>query len=131
MKRGKHCPICNTKNAMIRKVINEKLEIKDFPPLTIKNLEIEECKNCTESFYTTTSKNRIKSEVSIHKAKELAKTTTIDQVITSEELAKQLNVTRQRISAMLKKGQIQFVMNDTGLKLPLRTEIERLKALRK
>ena len=96
-----------------------------------ENLAIINCTECEESFYTEGTKKKIKIAVAIHKARERARITTMDQVITSEELARQLSVSKQRISAMMRNGQINFVMNDCGLKLPLKSEIQRLQNDRK
>lgn len=131
-RKWKVCPVCESKDMLVYKEnITEKLEVKDLPPLKVTGIELYNCKKCGESFYTSKSEKIIKESLAIHKAKELAKKVTFSELITAEEVAKSLNLSRQRVSAMIKNGQIKFAMNDTGIKLPLKSEIKRLKKERR
>ncbi|MEM7179548.1 MAG: hypothetical protein AAF518_01450 [Spirochaetota bacterium] len=125
------CPVCNAKNTLKLKRKTEEFEIKDFPPLKIRSLEFLECSNCEESFYTSKSDARINAEVAFHKAKVLSSKVTVDQIVTQSYLAKMVKLSRQRISAMIHKGQIEFVCSQDGEKFPLKTEISRLKKRKK
>ncbi|MCB1190596.1 MAG: hypothetical protein H7A23_19920 [Leptospiraceae bacterium] len=122
------CPLCGTKGSMVfHKDISRTYKSKNIKPFEVAGLKGYFCNNCKDGFFTQISMNKIRAEMAYHKAKYLSSTVTLSDLVPSNEIADVLGVSKQRVSIMLKEGLIKYAMNDYGVKLPLKSELERLK----
>ena len=126
----KNCPSCGTENSMVYKSnVTETYTSKrgEFEPFQVTGLDGYFCKVCDDGIFTIKSSNKIEAAMTHHFAPMNAKKTLFCDLTTVEEMAEVLGISRQRISYMLKNGMISYAILDNGFKLPLRSEIGRIK----
>lgn len=122
------CPLCGRKGSMVfHKNISRTYKSKNIKKFEVTGLEGYFCINCKDGFFTRRSMNKIRAEMVYHKAKYLSSIVTLSDLVPSNEVAEVLGVSKQRVSTMIKEGLIKYAMNDSGVKLPLKSELERLK----
>lgn len=95
-------------------------------PYEITGLAGHFCTECGDGFFTQKSERKIDAIMGYHHAIRNAKITLFCDLVEPEYMAKALGITRQAVHAMMKAGRIKYALLDTGLKLPLKSELERL-----
>ena len=98
-----------------------------FEPFEVTGLDGYFCNICGDGIHTTKSSNKINAAMVHSLAPVRAKDTLFCNLTTPEEMAKALGISSPRISFMIEKGMISYAMLDSGFKLPLRSEINRIK----
>ena len=125
----KDCPVCGSKDSMVYKEnVTEtyKTQSGNVKPFKVTELSGYFCKVCKDGIFTKRSSNKIRAAKAHHMAKYLATVTVWSDLATPDKVAEALGVTRQRVVYMMKDGLISYALHESGVKMPLRSEIERL-----
>ena len=121
-KKWVDCPVCGETNSMIFKTdVSENLNIKDYGNLKINNIEGYYCKNCKDGILTRKSQNYINAAIAEFKAKKDAEVTVAADLISVDEMAKKLKLSRQSIHKMMNIGKIRYVFVG-DIRLPLKNQ---------
>ncbi|TGM14201.1 YgiT-type zinc finger protein [Leptospira selangorensis] len=116
------CPVCGETNSMVFKTdVSEIFNIKDYGNLKITNLEGYYCKNCKDGILTRKSQNHINATIAEFKAKKDAEVTVAADLISVDEMAKKLKLSRQSIHKMMNIGKIRYVFVG-DIRLPLKNQ---------
>jgi YgiT-type zinc finger domain-containing protein len=116
------CPSCGEKNSMIFKSDHtETYSVKSYGNIKIPNLEGFFCKSCKDGIFTKKSQNIINAAVAELKAKKDADVTVASDLISVDEMAKKLKLTRQSIHKMMNIGKIRYVFVG-DIRLPLKNQ---------
>ncbi len=116
------CPSCGESNSMIFKTdISENYIVKDYGIIKINNLEGYFCKKCKDGIFNRKSQNIINANIAEFKAKKDAEVTVASDLISVDEMAKKLKLTRQSIHKMMNIGKIRYVFVG-DIRLPLRNQ---------
>ena len=121
-KKWVDCPSCGEINSMVFKSdVSENYMVKDYGTLKITNLDGYFCKNCKDGIFTRKSQNLINSAIAEFKAKKDAEVTVAADLISVDEMAKKLKLTRQSIHKMMNIGKIRYVFVG-DIRLPLKNQ---------
>ncbi len=116
------CPVCGETNSMVFKPdVSEIFNIKDYGNLKINNIEGTYCKNYKDGILTRKSQNHINATIAEFKAKKDAEVTVAADLISVDEMAKKLKLSRQSIHKMMNIGKIRYVFVG-GIRLPLKNQ---------
>ncbi|MBE7411447.1 MAG: helix-turn-helix domain-containing protein [Leptospiraceae bacterium] len=116
------CPSCGAKGSMVFKSnLSENYYIKDYGNLKIIRLEGHFCKTCKNGIYNFKSQNMINSMVAEFKAKKNANSVVAADLVSVDQMAKKLKITRQSIHKMMNKGKIKYVFVG-DIRLPLKNQ---------
>lgn len=120
-KKWKHCPACGTKDSMaFKKTLKQTIHLKEYPPLTISNLEGYECHKCKEAILNIQTCRQVDRLMGEHKAKVDSKRVVAAELTEVAALTKTLGVSRQRIHQMMIAGKIPYVFIDQ-VRVPIKT----------
>jgi hypothetical protein len=116
------CPSCGEVNSMVFKSdVSENYFVKGYGTIKINNLEGYFCKSCKDGIFTRKSQNHINSAIAEFKAKKDAEVTVAADLISVDEMAKKLKLTRQSIHKMMNIGKIRYVFVG-DIRLPLKNQ---------
>lgn len=119
-KKWKDCPVCGAKGSMrVKKGLTERLIVKGYPPVDIKNLDGQFCEECGDGFWSLKSDRELNRQVAGHMANYDAARIVAAELASVKEAAKELHVTVQGIHKMMNEGRLRYVVaGDT--RLPIR-----------
>ncbi|EMY78919.1 hypothetical protein LEP1GSC060_0845 [Leptospira weilii serovar Ranarum str. ICFT] len=116
------CPSCGAKSSMILKSnVTENYSVKDYGFIKITGLNGHFCKVCKDGIFTRKSQNHINSVVAEFKAKKDAQVTIVADLISVNQMAKKLKLSRQSIHKMMTDGKIRYVFVG-DIRLPLKKQ---------
>ena len=116
------CPICGSKGSMVFKSnLSENYQIKNYGSVKIIGLAGQFCKVCKDGFYNIKSQNHINAIVAEFKARKDANSVVAAELVSVDEMARRLKMTRQSIHKMMTKGKIKYVFVG-DIRLPLRNQ---------
>ena len=109
-KKWVDCPSCGSKDSMALKTnITENYHVKDYGNLKITGLDGYFCKVCKDGIYSIKSQNLIHALVAEFKARKDANSVVAAELVSVDQMAKRLKITRQSIHKMMNKGKIKYV----------------------
>jgi len=119
-KKWKDCPVCGAKDSMrVKKGLTERLIVKGYPPVEVKNLDGQMCNECGDGFWSLKSERELNRQVAEHMANYDANRTVVSELASVKEAAKTLHITAQGIHKMMNEGRLRYVVaGDT--RLPIR-----------
>ena len=116
------CPLCGSKNSMVFKSnLSENYQIKNYGSVKITGLEGQFCKVCKDGFYNIKSQNHINAAVAEFKARKDANSIVAAELVSVDEMARRLKLTRQSIHKMMNTGKIRYVFVG-DIRLPLKNQ---------
>ncbi|EKO51669.1 hypothetical protein LEP1GSC132_0304 [Leptospira kirschneri str. 200803703] len=116
------CPSCGAEESMVFKSdVTENYSIKDYGSIKITRLDGYFCKVCKDGIFTRRSQNHINSVIAEFKAKKDAEVTVAADLISVDQMAKRLKLSRQSIHKMMNDGKIRYVFVG-DIRLPLKKQ---------
>jgi predicted DNA-binding protein YlxM (UPF0122 family) len=129
MKKHEDCASCfSEKSAVYKTDIKEEIRIKGFKKFTIQ-VSGWICKECKEVYYGPKESGIYDKLVAEEKAKQLAEKVHPSDLCSVKEVAKTLNVTRQMVDKILRRGAIDYVVLGDQ-RFPLKKSVDRYKQLK-
>lgn len=84
-------------------------ESKKYPAVKIGPLSEYICSKCKDGIYTIRSLNLIEEKLGEHQACHDSKTTVVADVVNVSEASKALQMTRQGVISLMKRGRLPYV----------------------
>ncbi len=109
-KKWKDCPTCGALGSMQFKTHRKKIfESKKMPDLKVGPLSEYVCSKCHDGIYTISSSNLIEAKLAEHQAHHEAQSTMLAEVLPVSEACHILNMTRQGVIQLMKRGKLSYV----------------------
>ena len=109
--KRRNCPACGAKGSMtLKSGMKESFHPQGMKPIRVDGLDGHFCGACGESLLTVESRRRLQAVLAVEMARQKARTTLVEDVLTVPEAQRRLGVSRQAVHKMMRSGRLPCVI---------------------